>query len=48
MTDEPPFTFEKVIDMIWSFLAALGLIAASAIVGLYFSGFFHWLAKVKP
>jgi len=30
------------------FFAVLGLIGASVGVGLYYAGFFHWLAKAIP
>ena len=38
----------RLIDLIIGFFAAVGLIAASALVGLYLAGFFVYLHKVYP
>ena len=48
LEEEAPFSFQWAADLIWGFLAALGLIAAAGMVGLYFGGFFHWAAQKLP
>lgn len=38
-------TMTRIVDTITSFLAALGMIALAGAVGLYYGGFFHFLAE---
>lgn len=40
---DSPFTFDYVMGWVFNFFAALGAVAFAALLGLYFSGFFHWL-----
>jgi hypothetical protein len=41
--DAPPITFDYVMGWIINILAAIGAVAFAGLLGLYFSGFFHWL-----
>jgi hypothetical protein len=38
-----PFTLDYVMGWIINLLAAIGAVAFAGLLGLYFSGFFHWL-----
>ena len=40
---DSPFTFDYVMGWIINLFAALGAVAFAGLLGLYFSGFFHWL-----
>lgn len=46
--DKPVFGLNDIFNMLIGFFAALGLISGAAMVGLYFGGFFHWLAAKNP
>lgn len=43
--DTPPITFDYVMGWVINFFAALGITAFAACIGLYYAGFFHWLAE---
>jgi hypothetical protein len=49
-TKEPDnfVTFERVMDWTFGFLTAIGLLAVCFVIGLWYSGFFHFLAKNLP
>jgi hypothetical protein len=47
-TDKPLFTFEGVCAALQMLLVVIGMIALCAIVGLWFGGFFHWIAQKFP
>ena len=36
------------IDWLWTMLSVLGFAATCALAGLYYAGFFHWLATFYP
>lgn len=40
--------FDDFVGAVRNFLAAVGLCAMAAIVGLYTAGFFDWAAKTMP
>jgi len=46
--DDNPCGTSWVVDLLWGFFAALGLIAVAAFFGLYAGGFFHWTARALP
>jgi hypothetical protein len=46
--DKPIFTFEGVCDALQMLLVVLGMLTLAALVGLWFGGFFHWIAKSFP
>lgn len=41
-------TLDRIVGVARDFLAAVGLCAAAALVGLYCAGFFDWAAKAMP
>lgn len=43
--DKPIVTLEQVFKWLHGIFAIIGLAATSAGIGLYHSGFFHWLLK---
>ena len=43
--DAPPVTFDYVMGWIINLFAAIGAVAFAGLLGLYFSGFFHWLVE---
>ncbi len=43
MENPEPFTFDYVMGWIINLFAAIGAVAFAGLLGLYFSGFFHWL-----
>jgi hypothetical protein len=47
-TDAPLVTFEGICDALQMLLVVIGMIALCAIVGLWFGGFFHWIAFKFP
>jgi hypothetical protein len=47
-TDKPLFTFEGICDALQMLLVVLGMMTLAALIGLWFGGFFHWIAKSFP
>jgi hypothetical protein len=47
-TDAPLVTFIEICHSVRLFFEALGVITACVVVGLWFGGFFHWIAKSFP
>lgn len=35
---------KRVLDLLWGLSASIGLMGTCVFVGLYYGGFFHWLA----
>jgi hypothetical protein len=46
--DKPLVTFEGVCDALQMLLVVLGMMTLAALIGLWFGGFFHWIAKSFP
>jgi hypothetical protein len=46
--DTPLFTFEGICDALQMLLVVLGMLTSAAFIGLWFGGFFHWIAKSFP
>ena len=46
--DQPVMTLALFMEIFWYFVISVGMMAAAAAVGLYFSGFFHWMAAKNP
>ena len=47
-SNQPYDAIGAILSMVRSLLAAIGLIACAAVVGLYFGGFFHHVAGKFP
>jgi hypothetical protein len=47
-TNQPYSLIDKILGMAMDLLAAIGLMATTALFGLYYGGFFHWAAKSFP
>jgi hypothetical protein len=47
-TDAPLVTFEGICAGIFNFFAALGLVSFCLFIGLWFGGYFHWVAFKFP
>jgi len=45
---QDPCSYNWAMDIVWGFLAALGVIAMAGLFGLYSAGFFRWAAKALP
>ncbi len=46
--DQPPVSIQDVYNWMISMFAAIGMFACAGIVGLWFGGFFHYLAQKFP
>jgi hypothetical protein len=46
--DKPLFTFEGICDTLQMLLVVIGMLTLAALIGLWFGGFFHWIAKSFP
>lgn len=48
MTRQQKRYAKRLLDLAWSFLAAIGAMFIAAFVGMYLGGFFHWAAVRHP
>lgn len=46
--DEPLLTLDNVFVWIIGFFSAVGMMATAGAIGLYYGGFFHYLAGKNP